>query len=144
MTKSINKAAKIARKQNSNNENSKQKSKKNRNSLWFYLSPSEIDYAINVIQIMKNVRYNGVPLAMKGNMTLSGVAKKGFLMILDIYSKKILANDSVIRNFQNIDNEILRDFIAFRAKYLNMNVDEQFENLERMGIITTKTKSVTK
>lgn len=90
---------------------------------------------------MKNVRYNGVPLATKGDMTLSGVAKKGFLMILNIYSQNILANDSVIRNFQDVDNEILRDFIAFRAQYLDMNVDDQFQNLENMGVITTKTKS---
>ena len=139
MAKSITKAAKIAKKQNTNNGKSKQ-NLTDRHRLWLNLSPDELEYATSVIRIMKNVRYNGVPLA-KGDMTLSGVAKKGFLMILNIYSQNILANDSVIRNFQDVDNEILRDFIAFRAQYLDMNVDDQFQNLENMGVITTKTKS---
>lgn len=135
MAKSIKKAAKIATKKVTNNGKSNAELADN-DRVYVPLNAKEMGYASKVISIMKNVRYNGIPLAQKGDMTLSGVAKKGFLMILNIYSQNILANDSVIRNFQDIDNEILRDFIAFRAEYLDMNVDDQLANLVKERILT--------
>lgn len=99
------------------------------------LNQEQIEYANQITSIIRNVRYNGVPLGMKGDITITGLMKKGFLMILEIYRKNIFANDSVVQRFDELNNDILSGFIAFRAKYLDMSVDEQLDNFAKMGII---------
>ncbi|MFB5600072.1 MAG: hypothetical protein ACE5SW_07595 [Nitrososphaeraceae archaeon] len=103
------------------------------------LKPELVECTYDVLRIMRNVRYNGIPLAARDDMTIAGLLKKGLKMLINIYMLQILANDAVVKQFDVLNNETLKDFIEFRAQYMNMPINEQVNNLKE--IIKSRTIS---
>jgi len=96
------------------------------------LKPELVEYTTHVLEIMKNIRYNGVPMAARDDMTMAGLLKKGLKMLLNIYVSQILANDRVVKQFHILNNDVLNNFIEFRAQYMDMSTSEQLNNIKNI------------
>lgn len=102
-----------------------------------YISYYEKEYIINLANILSKISINGQKL-----LASSDIAE--FLRVCinytcTIYMTQIFPDSSIVTKLP--DRDSVKEFMAFRKKYMNFPIDAQLNQLREMGIVKQKEQS---
>lgn len=102
-----------------------------------YISSYEKEYIINLANILSKISINGQKLLPNNEMA-------EFLRVCinytcTIYMTQIFPDSSIVTKLP--DRDSIKEFMAFRKKYMNFPIDAQLTQLREMGIVKQKEQS---
>lgn len=101
----------------------------------FIISTDELNYYNSVLGILYNLRLNGKPVLNPEDMSLGTLSKLALDTLINNYKNNVLADDRVIDNIPVEDEKTFEDLLSFRAKYMNIPIDQQIASLKKKGVL---------
>ena len=103
------------------------------NAVQVTVTPDERKYLVDMAVIMSKLMVNETNTPLLPDNTLSSLGKMALSFMTNIFCTKVLTQSEIAAHLP--DKQALKEFIAFRKKYMNFPVDKQIADLKRVGIV---------
>src|SRR5215207_8203296 len=98
------------------------------------VTPFEKEYLTTIARILSKIDINGQKILTTD--TISELIRTCLTYTCTTYQMNVFPDSSLVTRLPNKDS--VKEFMAFRKKYMNMPLDAQLEELKRMGIVKAK------
>jgi len=101
------------------------------------VSPHEKEYLTTITSILSKINMDGRTIIPKKEM--SELIRVCLTYTCQVYQATIFADANIVKKLPNKD--AIKEFMAFRKKYMGFPIDAQLTELKRMGIVKSKEKT---
>jgi hypothetical protein len=98
------------------------------------ITPKENEYLTTITSILSKIDMNGNHIIPENN--ISELIRICLTYTCQVYQATIFADPQIVKKLPNKD--AIKEFMAFRKKYMNYPIDAQLTELKRMGIVKAK------
>lgn len=98
------------------------------------VTPFEKEFLTDITSLLHKIDVDGKKLLAKDNT--ADLLRTCLTYTTQVYMASIFSDPSIVKRLPNKDT--IKEFIAFRKKYMNYPIDAQLTELKRMGIVKAK------
>lgn len=100
------------------------------------VTPYEREYLTTIAKILSKIDIQGQKILTTDS--ISELIRTCLTFTCSTYQMNVFPDSSIVTRLPNKDS--VKEFMAFRKKYMNMPIDTQLAELKRMGIVKAKQK----
>jgi len=102
-----------------------------------YVTVHERDFLTTITSILSKIDIDGRKIIT--NNEVAELIRVSLTYTSQVYMGSIFSDPAIVKRLPNKDS--IKEFMAFRKKYMNMPIDTQLTELKRMGIVKAKQKA---
>lgn len=100
----------------------------------FFVTPHEMEFIASITSILSKIDVNGTKVLRKNE--ISELVRTCITYTCGLYTTNLFPDSNIVTKLP--DKDSVKEFIAFRKKFMNYPLDAQINQLKEMGIVKQK------